>query len=360
MIGDRDLAERYLDRADNGFTPHVTSPWRWQSHILDLWEQGDDELVGRPWDDLALDALRAALDDLADRFGPDPDGWRWGRVHEMEFPHPLGAANPLLRRLLNRRLPTGGAQETVSQIAYDPNVPFRAVWAPSWRMVADPADPDGSRWQMFTGQSGHPASTHYDDLQQDWLEGRTQPMAGEGALGGIDPTASGPRRTRSKLRGRQSLVSRRDQIQLSEAEQRELIEAERVVVVGSFGPRGWPHLMPLWYVPRDGEIWIWTYAKSQKVRNLERDPRATLLIETGHEYGDLRGLMIEAEAEIHRDVEVIAGFAEQLTVRYAEGIEAVEGDAAAALKAQAQSGSRSASRLARSATWDHRKLGGRY
>jgi penicillin G amidase len=179
-IGDRDLSERYLDRADNGFIRHVTSPWRWQSHLLALWAQGDEELIGRPWDDLVLDALRGALDDLGDRFGPDPEGWVWGRAHEMEFPHALGAANPLLRRLLNRRLPTGGAQETVSQIAYDPNQPFRAVWAPSWRMVADPGDPDRSRWQMFTGQSGHPASPHYDDLQADWLEGRTQPMAGEG------------------------------------------------------------------------------------------------------------------------------------------------------------------------------------
>ena len=155
-------------------------------------------------------------------------------------------------------------------------------------------------------------------------------------------------------------MSRRDQIQLSETEQRELIEAERVVVVGSFGPRGWPHLMPLWYVPRDGEIWIWTYAKSQKVRNLERDPRATLLIETGHEYGDLRGLMIEAEAEIHRDVEVIAGFAEQLTVRYAEGIEAVEGDAREQLKAQAAKRVAIQFRVRRNASWDHRKLGGTY
>ena len=60
--------------------------------------------------------------------------------------------------------------------------------------------------------------------------------------------------------------------------------------------------MPLWYVPRDGEIWIWTYAKSQKVKNLERDPRATLLIETGVEYGELRGVQIEAEAELIRDV----------------------------------------------------------
>jgi len=185
-IGDRDLCERWLDRADNGFTPHVTSPWRWHSHLMALWEEGDEELIGRPWDELALEALAGALDDLGDRFGPDPEGWRWGHVHEMEFPHPLGEANPLLRRLLNRRLRAGGAQETVSQIAYDPNDPYNAVWAPSWRMVADPTDPDRSRWQMFTGQSGHPASPHYDDLQPDWLEGRTQPMPGEGPWRELD------------------------------------------------------------------------------------------------------------------------------------------------------------------------------
>jgi penicillin amidase len=179
-LGDRDLAERWLDRADNGFTTHVTSPWRWHSHLMKLWEEGDEELIGRPWDALVLESLSGALDDLGDRFGPDPEGWRWGHVHAMEFPHPLGEANPLLRRLLNRRLEAGGAQETVSQIAYDPNDPYKAVWAPSWRMVADPTAPERSRWQMFTGQSGHPASPHYDDLQADWLEGRTQPMAGEG------------------------------------------------------------------------------------------------------------------------------------------------------------------------------------
>ncbi len=179
-IGDRDLCERWLDRADNGFLPHVTSPWRWHSHLMDLWAEGDEELIGRPWDELVLEALAGALDDLGDRFGTDPEGWRWGHVHELKFPHPLGDANPLFDHLLNRRLRAGGAQETVSQIAYDPNDPYNAVWAPSWRMVADAADPDRSRWQAFTGQSGHPASPHYDDLQVDWLQGRTQPMCGEG------------------------------------------------------------------------------------------------------------------------------------------------------------------------------------
>ncbi len=155
-------------------------------------------------------------------------------------------------------------------------------------------------------------------------------------------------------------MSRRDQIKLSPDEQRELLESERVVVVASFGPRGWPHLMPLWYVPRDGEIWIWTYAKSQKVRNLERDPRATLLVETGHEYQELRGVMIEAEAEVHRDLETVSEFGKQLTVRYAEGIESVEGDAAAALQAQAAKRVAIHFKPRRTATWDHRKLGGTY
>jgi penicillin G amidase len=179
-LADRDLAERWLDRSSTGFTTHVTAPWRWHSHLLRLWEEGDDELVGRSWDELALDALRGGLDDLEDRFGPDPERWRWGRVHRIDFPHALGGANPVLERILNRSLETGGGQETVSQIAYDPGNPYKAVWAPCWRMVADPADPDRTRWQQFTGQSGQPGSPHYDDLQEHWLAGRTQPMAGEG------------------------------------------------------------------------------------------------------------------------------------------------------------------------------------
>jgi PPOX class probable F420-dependent enzyme len=155
-------------------------------------------------------------------------------------------------------------------------------------------------------------------------------------------------------------VSRRAEIKLSPEEQGELIETERIVVVASFGTRGWPHLMPLWYVPRDGEIWIYTYAKSQKVRNLQRDPRATLLIETGHEYSELRGMMIEAEAEIHRDIDVVFPIAEELTIRYADGIDSLEGDARDALKAQASKRVAIRFRPLRTATWDHRKLGAAY
>ena len=156
------------------------------------------------------------------------------------------------------------------------------------------------------------------------------------------------------------MPSRRDQIKLSDDEQRELLETERIVIVSSIGPRGWPHSMPMWFTVRDGEIWVWTYAKAQKVKNLERDPRATLLVETGTEYTELRGMQIEAEAEIVREAEAVFEFGRELTIRYAEGIESIEGDAATALQAQASK--RVAIRFApvRTATWDHRKLGGTY
>ena len=99
------------------------------------------------------------------------------------------------------------------------------------------------------------------------------------------------------------MANRREQIQLTPAEQLELLDQERVVIVTSIGPRGWPHSMPLWYTVRDSDIWSWTFAKSQKVRNLERDDRCTLLVETGEQYQELRGIQLEARAEIVRDLE---------------------------------------------------------
>jgi PPOX class probable F420-dependent enzyme len=155
-------------------------------------------------------------------------------------------------------------------------------------------------------------------------------------------------------------MSRRDQIQMSTEEQLELLDQERVVIATTIGPRGWPHSMPLWFTVRDGDIWAWTFAKSQKVKNLERDPRCTLLVEAGDEYLELRGLQIEAEAEVIRDFDAVLDFGKELTVRYSEGIESIEGDAAAGLAAQAPKRVAIHFHPVRTASWDHRKLGGTY
>jgi hypothetical protein len=155
-------------------------------------------------------------------------------------------------------------------------------------------------------------------------------------------------------------VSRRDQIAMSPEEVASFLDQQRVVICATHGTRGWPHLMPLWYVVRDGDLWAWTYAKSQKVRNLERDPRATLQLETGEEYHELRGVMIEAETILHRDIELVSEFGTELFGRYSgassgggpEFLEVIRAQAAkrVALQFVAQ----------RTASWDHGKLGGAY
>jgi general stress protein 26 len=153
-------------------------------------------------------------------------------------------------------------------------------------------------------------------------------------------------------------VSRREQIKMSAEEVAEFLDHQRVVICATIGPRDWPHLMPLWYVVRAGDIWAWTYAKSQKARNLERDARATLQIEDGERYDQLRGVMIEALTTIHRDVEVVADVGAEIFGRYGAG--ALGEPFAEAVRAQAAKRVALQFRAERIASWDHRKLGGAY
>jgi hypothetical protein len=147
---------------------------------------------------------------------------------------------------------------------------------------------------------------------------------------------------------------------MSDEEVAGFLEEHRVAICATNAKDGWPHLMPLWYLVRDGDLWSWTYAKSQKVRNLERDDRVTLEVETGHEYHELRGVMIRARCVVHRELAVVAGVGQDLAVRYGGADAAVGPEAREGFEGQA------AKRVALHfvpesiATWDHRKLGGVY
>ena len=108
----------------------------------------------------------------------------------------------------------------------------------------------------------------------------------------------------------------RDRIRMDEAALARFLEEERTVTCATNGRTGFPHLMPLWYVVRDGDVWAWTFARSQKVRNLERDPRATLQVEAGERYEELRGAMLETDVTIHRDLDTVLGVGLELAGRY--------------------------------------------
>jgi hypothetical protein len=159
-------------------------------------------------------------------------------------------------------------------------------------------------------------------------------------------------------------MSRREQIRMAGDEALAFLAGEKTVVCATNGADGWPHLMPLWYVIREGgagaraDLWAWTFAKSQKVRNLERDPRATLQVEAGEEYHLLRGVMLRCDVVLHRDVEAVTALGLEIFGRYGggragepseEAREMVRRQAAKRVGLQFVERSR--------ATWDHRKLG---
>jgi PPOX class probable F420-dependent enzyme len=159
------------------------------------------------------------------------------------------------------------------------------------------------------------------------------------------------------------MASRRDQIRMTDGELRAFLDEQRIVQVATLGPNGRPHLMPLWYVVEDGDgdpvLRGWTYAKSQKARNLERDPHATISIDDGVEYQELRGVTMECDVAVERDPEIVAEYGSALFERYGPG-----GELAPEVREMvvAQARKRVGLRFAptKIVSWDHRKLGGTY
>src|SRR5262249_11172407 len=138
------------------------------------------------------------------------------------------------------------------------------------------------------------------------------------------------------------------------------LDEQRTVIVATNGRDGWPHLMPLWFTVRDGQLWSWTYARSQKVRNLERDARVTWQVEAGTSYEQLRGVMVKAEAILHREPDVAPAFGTELFERYT-GTSPLPAAVAEMIGAQAPK--RVALQFVPTeppVTWDHGKLGGTY
>jgi PPOX class probable F420-dependent enzyme len=150
---------------------------------------------------------------------------------------------------------------------------------------------------------------------------------------------------------------------MSDEELRGFLGASKTIILNSIGPDGVPHPMPMWFgIEPDGTIVMTTFTKSQKVRNLERDPRVSLLVEDGDQYDQLRGAVLYGKAELVRDTEAVLGVLERVTARMGGG---AAGDAPpealrAALRKTAEKRVAIRVRPDRVVSWDHRKLGGNY
>jgi len=144
---------------------------------------------------------------------------------------------------------------------------------------------------------------------------------------------------------------------MSDEEVSAFLSEQMVMQCATNGPRGLPHLVALWFVADGDELRGWTYAKSQKAKNLERDPRATLGIEDGVEYQELRGVMFECDVELERDPALVERFGLELFERYAGEM---TDEIRSMVAAQAQKRVGLTFRPTRTVSWDHRKLHGTY
>lgn len=149
-------------------------------------------------------------------------------------------------------------------------------------------------------------------------------------------------------------TNQRGTIQMTEAEIGDLLERSRTATIATVAASGAPHLVAMWYAVIDGDLWIETKAKSQKVVNLRRNPVMSASIEAGQSYDQLRGVTIEGTAEIVEDEATVRAVCEQVYERYF-------GPYSEELKPAIDEmmKKRVAVRLrgGRVRSWDHRKLG---
>jgi len=150
----------------------------------------------------------------------------------------------------------------------------------------------------------------------------------------------------------------REQVRLTEAEVQAVLEENVKVQVATNGRGGFPHLATLFYDVRDGMIAFWSYGRSQKILNLERDPRVSALVEDGTDYFELRGVSIEGRAEIVRDHDRILEIGKAVSVRMfgVDSFEALGEIGAQTVEKQATKRVGVIVHPERVASWDHRKM----
>jgi PPOX class probable F420-dependent enzyme len=158
-------------------------------------------------------------------------------------------------------------------------------------------------------------------------------------------------------------MARKD-ITMTPTEQQAFLAQGHTLIVTTIGKDGWPHVAPMWYYVDDGRVAFRSFTKSQKVVNLRRNPKLTVLLEEGNTYEELRGIMIKGTARLIDDPAAVLAMYGELSKRYAfAGTEVVplEGDALeAAFGRFAAKNTGVIVEPESVVSWDHPKLAGAY
>ena len=144
-----------------------------------------------------------------------------------------------------------------------------------------------------------------------------------------------------------------------------LSDGQKKLQVASNDPDGHPHLVPMWFLIRDGKVVFRSFSKSQKIVNLKRDPSLTVLVEEGRRYEELQGVMIKGSATLIEDADYCLDLYVGLAKRYAffEGMEPGEmpdDEIRTFFAGHAAKQTAVIVDPVETVSWDYRKIGGGY
>jgi len=143
----------------------------------------------KSWNAAIAYALHATVEELREKLGDDISRWKYGSIHKMTYNHVLSALKPLDKILNRGPFPIGGDIDTVNMGATLPDKPEVVITVPSYRQIINLADLKASLSVHAPGQSGQPASKHYDDFIKPWLNVEHHPMLFERSM--IEANAEG-------------------------------------------------------------------------------------------------------------------------------------------------------------------------
>ena len=153
------------------------------------------------------------------------------------------------------------------------------------------------------------------------------------------------------------MASSRSSVKMGEEEIEQFLRANMKVQIATVGPDGAPHLTTLFYVMVDGQMFFWTYGRSQKIQNLRRDPRITCLVEDGEDYFELRGVTIQGKARLVEEYDDIRALGARVAKRMAGNVDLGDfGDEIVDKQARKRVGI--VVEPVKVASWDHHKMAG--
>ncbi|MFQ6613208.1 MAG: penicillin acylase family protein, partial [Fidelibacterota bacterium] len=160
----------YADYIKTGYIPRFGLDYL-RRHPESKWIDDRRTEAVETWDTMVIRSFQSAVRHLAEQYGPAPADWAWGRVHHFILKHPMGKISALntVFKLNRGPYPVGGSSHTVSPFRFPYAQPFDSDYGSSHRHIFSTANWDASQSIIPTGESGIPASPHYCDQTEMYV-----------------------------------------------------------------------------------------------------------------------------------------------------------------------------------------------